>query len=633
MIPIINPGEGGGSGSGPVGGGGSPTTELSYIAGKNLKEGNNITLRPAVLTSRHLYNLRNQSWAIPKPSFNGNDSPQDLITQFHNEGIHVFPSNSDTTGPFIYQNTASDNGSKYIQRFNAGDSYNNALGNSFAPIGFFIIDVLDRGASRKSAYAQMMSQYPINTWDIEDLPTDETPTGPTVVAEFAGRVFYSGFPGIIIDGDSSSPKLSSYVLFSQLVRDSSGVFYCYQSADPTSADASDLVDTDGGFIRIDGAYNINALANIQSGLVVLAENGAWVIQGGSDSGFTATNYKVIKVSNVGCISPRSAVVVNNALIYWGKDGIYNLTTNQYGDFVADNISRKTIQTFYDKISSDDKLAACGIYDEYEQKVKWIYGNRYQSSAPTYELSLDMTLGAYTKYSINRLGTSRFPMLVSGMQVNPFTLSANTQDVVVNADQVVVESEDVIINIGNADNVLTGFREVQYLVILNSSPTITFTFGNYTNVDHYDWKSVNGIGIDAKSYLLTGALAGGDYQRKKDIMYITTHFTKTENGLVDDGTGSGDLTLRNQSSCLLQAQWDWTNSVNSNRWGTKQQVYRIRQPYFPTDPGNFDNGYSVVETRTKLRGSGKAVSLLFESSPGKHLEILGWSMTLGVNGNV
>jgi len=48
----------------------------------------------------------------------------------------------------------------------------------------------------------------------DGLPEDRTPGGATLVAEFAGRVFYGGFSGKTIGGDENSPELSNYLLFS-----------------------------------------------------------------------------------------------------------------------------------------------------------------------------------------------------------------------------------------------------------------------------------------------------------------------------------------------------------------------------------------------------------------------------------
>src|SRR5699024_10813701 len=44
---------------------------------------------------------------------------------------------------------------------------------------------------------------------------------------------------------------------------------------------------------------------------------------------------------------------------------------------------------------------------------------------------------------------------------------------------------------------------------------------------YDWKEIDGTGIDAESFLLTGYLPSGDYQRGKQTVYMTTHFKRTD----------------------------------------------------------------------------------------------------------
>lgn len=619
--------DGGGPGSGGISGGG---TESPSIAGKNLREGSNVSLRPSILTSRHLYNLRNQTWAVPRAPFDGGDSATDVISQFQS-AAGVFPSNADYTTPFIYPKTDSTS-SKYIDRFNATDAIANANGNGLAPMGYFIIDALDRGAARIDAFNQLKSQYPGTSYDVSELPQDITPGGPTVIAQYSGRIFYSGFPGETIDGDTSSPKMASYVLFSQLVTDATSIVACYQSNDPTSKDQSDLLDTDGGFIRIEGAFNINGLVNLGSALIVLAENGVWTISGGNNYGFTATSYKVTKITNSGCISQGSIVVVENAVMYWSRDGIYNLSTNQLGDFVSENITKKTIQTYYNNIDKTIGNYCEGVYDSYEQKVKWLYNNRLDGSGKVIEICLDVNMGSYFKHTITPLSdSSRFPLVVKGLLTDPFIFSSGSEDVTVSGDTVTVGGENVTISVSFIQN---STKEVKYLVLLGSSPTVSFSFGTYKNLDHYDWKSVDGVGKDAKSYLLTGVISGGDFQRNKQTMSLTVHFTKTEDGFVDDGTGSGDLTLRNQSSCFLQTQFDWTNSINSNRWTRKIQAYRLRRHYIPNDASDpYDNGYYVTETKNRVRGSGKVMSILFESEPGKHLELLGWSMTVAVNGNV
>lgn len=81
-----------------------------------------------------------------------------------------------------------------------------------------------------------------------------------------------------------------------------------------------------------------------------------------------------------------------------------------------------------------------------------------------------------------------------------------------------------------------------------------------------------------------------------------------------------------SSCFLTSKWDWTGTGSANRWSEPQQVYRLRQPFFPEDENTpFDYDYTVVETKNKIRGKGKSLSLRFESEPGKDFQLLGWSI--------
>ena len=113
-------------------------------------------------------------------------------------------------------------------------------------------------------------------------------------------------------------------------------------------------------------------------------------------------------------------------------------------------------------------------------------------------------------------------------------------------------------------------------------------------------------------------------RRKQIPYIFFYFNRTEDGYELDGT---DLILSNQSSCLVQSQWNWANSANSGKWGDQFQAYRLLRNYIPTgvsDP--FDYGDSVIVTKNKLRGSGKCLSLKIQSVAGKAMDILGWGVT-------
>jgi hypothetical protein len=598
------------------------------VNGVNLRQGTGITIRPATKTDAHIYNLRNQTFAVPRKVIESEDV-KDPINEFFVRAGSRYPSNSDTVTYALYADT-NDEDDRNSERFNAKDVIYNPVGTYPAPKGYFIIDAMARGTSRLSEYKKLMAQYNRLSTDITALPIDTTPGGPTVVSEYAGRVFYAGFSGEIIGPDDNSPRMSSYVLFSQLVEDPTDITTCYQDGDPTSKDTPDLLDTDGGFIRIEGAYEIVRLINVGNALAVLAANGVWLIQGGSDYGFKATNYMTTKVTNHGCDSPGSVVVVDNTFMFWSDDGIYNVAPNQFGDYIAENITQKTIQGYYDLIDGLDRRACKGVYDTYEKKVRWLFGGRVGSSSKATELVLDTTLGAFYPATIGQVNVvTRLPLPLTGVIVPPFRTSIVQVPVTVNGEEVTVDNVEVT----TTENVVqSSVKEVIYAILTRTSPTLAFTFGSYKDQFHKDWRSVDGVGVDAEAFLLTGYISGGDFQRSKQAPYLTLHFNKTEDGFTVDN--NQDMFPSNPSSCLVQAQWDWANSANSGKWGRQFQGYRFRRHYMPTGPSDkFDNGYATVQTRNKLRGQGKVLSLLFKSEPEKHMHLLGWSMMIGSNTNV
>lgn len=597
------------------------------VDGVDLRQGNDIATRPTVQTSAHIYNLRNQTFGVPRVTWSS-DIPSDPIADFKTASSGKFPSNSDSVNLALSKRADVPNSS--ADRFRPEDIIFNPVGTLEAARGFFIIDALQRGKSRLEEMVKLKQRYPALSFTASSLPQDETPGGASVICEYAGRVWYAGFSGQIMGGDDQSPRMVSYVLFSQLVDSPADIVNCYQDGDPTSTEEPELVDTDGGFIRIEGAYDIIKLVNVGSAVVVVAANGVWMIQGGSDYGFTATNYLVTKISEQGCSSPNSVVVIDNSFMYWGDDGIYHFTRNQYGDYVANNLTEKTIQKYYEKIPSDAILNATGFYDSYDKKVKWLYNTVLDGrTEPVTELVFDLALGAFYPAKIGSISSNRLPIPVGSVKIPPYKLVETEEEVTVNTEQVTVSGELVTVKVSTRSSVI---RETKYIIVDRMSSPMRISFGGYTDEEFVDWRSVNGIGVDASAYLITGYLAGGDYQREKFAPYITFHFRKTEDGFIEDG--EGDWIPTNQSSCMVQSQWAWTNSPASNKWGRTWQAYRFRRHFFPDSIGNpFDDGNSVVETKSRLRGSGKVLSLYITTEPKKNLHIYGWSMLVDVNGTV
>lgn len=592
------------------------------IGGVDLLEGSGVTVRPTTTTSAHTYNLRNQTFAIPR-YYQYNEISSDPISRFFNE-FGKFQSNSDNLVTFLYA-SPNDGDDRETKRYFGKDNFNNPLGTNRASIGYFIIDALSRGASRLSEISKLQAQYPQLQYSVSSLPGDLTPGGATVVSSYAGRAWFSGFSSQVIDGDNQSPRMTSYVLFSQLIQSPSDVYKCYQEGDPTSSDIPDLVDTDGGFLRLDGAFNIKAMLNVGDAIMVIAENGVWRITGGSNYGFSATNYLTSKITEHGCLAAGTVVLIDNTFMYWSDDGIYHVAPNQYGEWTATNITNNTIQRLFDEIPSTSKVNCQGEYDSYQRQVRWLYNNHFETTEPPKELVLDISLGAFYPTLINN--PSVFPKPISIVRVPPFT--TGTVNNFINdklANQIISVSGDLVINTETSRVASTS--ELYYLTITGtSSNNLTISFSLYKDLRFKDWRSIDNVGIDASAFLLTGWTGYGDFQREKQIPYLTVYSLKTETGF------DVEYNPINASSVKIQSQWNWTNDVSAGKWGTEFQAYRHKRFWTPSSTDSFDNGELVVVTRNKLRGIGRVLSLYIHTEPEKDCYLLGWSFLAQINGTV
>lgn len=617
---------------------------------EDLAVGANVTTRPSTLSDEHLYNLRNQTWASPRHRSDIN-SISDPITYFYERSNwtgtlgdplssvknsltagNVFPSNSDNVTYALYPNVDIVD-DRVSRRFFARDLLGNNAGSGQAPRGHFILNAFDRGNSRNSRYSQLMSNNPDLVEDLDDrLPTDQSyhvqgsVGGPKVVCEFSGRLFYAGNPPHVAGGDRFSPDMSKYVLFSRIIHNQSDFGICYQEGDPTSEDNFDLLDTDGGFIRISECYNICHMVEMGNKLIVFAQNGVWYITGGNDYGFKATDYKVVKVTDRGTRSPKSIVVVNDSVYYWSDDGIYVIGANQMGDISAQNITSATINTLYISISEVNRAYADGVYDSYEKKIRWIYGNRFQRIGAVIELVYDVETKAFYKNRVDRVNLTS-PLLMSAFVTSPFTLDSYDEVVTYNGEDVTYLGEDVTYTYSIEVPVI---REVKYLVFTDISGRMEFTFSSYKDPLFRDWYSYDGVGIDAEAFMYTGYMAGETFLLNKQVPYISFFFERTEDGF---DTVDGEIVPRNQSSCKVRALWDWSDSINSGRWTPEFQAYRYQRPWIPATGGSaYDYGQSVITTKSKLRGKGRVMSLYIKTEPQKDCRLLGWSMMVSQDGN-
>jgi hypothetical protein len=544
--------------------------------------------------AQHYYNLQNQSWGIARKDAAGVlGDPQVMYAGAAAGG--VVPSNSEQVWPALqFQASATP-----FERIYP-NLWDEVLGGTTkAAKGYFIIDLLDRSNSRAAAFAANKVKYPSLAAGVATPTTDSTSGGASVVCDFAGRIFYAGFNGALVNGDARSPILNNYIVFSQLVKSRSDFFKCYQDGDPTSRDEADIVATDGGFIRISGAKNITAMRNLGTSLVVFADNGVWTVTGGQqDSGFDATNYKVNKISTFGAIAPTSIVNEGGSCYYWSNDGIFIIGKDQFGDLECKSLTNGTIQSLYRDISTSSKLNSKGAYDSFRSKVRWIYntGDAFDPTSKTYELVFDSLLNAWTRNLIS-LPADNSLAIFGIFKTQPFYTITSDQS--------------------------TELQTLKYLVLKHTGTGVfSATFAYYHNQQFLDWKINDGVGIDAKAYILTGQETASDPAVDKQIPYLQMFFERTEKGV------DANFQPMLQSSCMYRVQWDFANSIISNRWSPLREAYRYKKPLLVESLSDtYDNGFEVIYTKNKLRGKGRAFSLYFETSPGKDCHILGWSITL------
>lgn len=539
------------------------------VGGKVLTDPSYISSRPSTTVKEHTYNLRNQTFALPRVE--GDADTQNLVDPIAEfvSITNTYPSNSDAITQFLVAdpNKASN---RTVERFNANSMYGTPPGTSQAPKGYFIIDALNRGPSRNAQEALLRARNPVLSASVATLAVDTTPSGPTVAASYAGRAWFAGFSGVVLGGDTKSPHLDSYVLFSKLAQSSSDIARCYQEGDPTSNVDPDIVDTDGGFIKIEGIGQIKALLAIETSLFVLADNGVWRIVGKDENSFTATEYSISKVTTDGCFSAQSVVAVPGGVFYWGEDGIYFISIGQQGSWSSQNITRTTIQTLYMGLSADDKRSVVGYYDAVDPSIRWMYGNGLQLRQGISEIIFNLKFQAFT---LNNIGA------VSSV-FGPLT------------------------SVGGVNRVRPNLTVVYpkrsfYCIIVTPSPTLRYTFGGYQDGIIMDWVSKGGI--DTPAFIIAGAVNKGSARLRKDVPYLSVFLERDDN-----------------ASLSIQTQWDWTNNSLANRWSKVREAYR---------PARIDTGITMITTRNRVRGGGKSVAFKFSSATNKTFHLYGWEFNL------
>jgi hypothetical protein len=173
-------------------------------------------------------------------------------------------------------------------------------------------------------------------------------------------------------------------------------------------------------------------------------------------------------------------------------------------------------------------------------------------------------------------------------------------------------------------VTTKEKKLKFFTVKGTAGSQTLTFSDFTNTSWKDWYTIDSTGIDAAAYILTGHELLGDVMRKKQVPYMFVYCKRSETEYVSTGTNS--VALSPQSSCMTQFWWDFADTTAGNKIGTAFQAYRYNRLYIPSGVGAFDPGYSIIVTKNKVRGVGKAFQVKFYTEAGKDCYIYGWATT-------
>ena len=533
-------------------------------------------LMPTTLTNEHFYNLLNQGWdgmyhkvdedtCLPWAK----DAPDETskIYQFH-KTHKVFPPNA------LSWYVLKDANEKYAP----SELMNCSFGTSLAPRGSIILNAyeMDRGT--------ISGVLPIP-------PSPFAKHRPEDIVFFAGRLWYG------IDGR---------LLYSQIIsEDTTLADKCYQAADPTSEDVSDILDTDGGVMNIPQCGKILRLATIGSGLCVFGDKGVIAILPGNSTGFTPTSYYQQIISLVGVSSKRSVISVGSIVYFWSSLGIYRVGFNDSGKLISENISFGTIHTFFKNLKAVSKQNCIAKLNSIKNEVVFLYPTDEKSpKRMDGMLQYNVITGSWIPHSVPLTELSS-PFVVDAIEVkNPI----NTQPVLiveVNGETVFVEENAVRVNKKDEDYI--GYDCMSYLVIDGNS--MRATFANNTNIDHKDWAvgDLLGSGYNFESYLTTHPITFNDIYTTKQSPYITTTYKRSEEGQLF------------KSGCFMSARWDWSSNPSSYKWDIKQQTYRL-----PAESNersvSFNESPTFVTTKTRVRGSGKALQLKFENDGNKSFRL-------------
>lgn len=512
----------------------------------------------AGLNVNHKYNLYNQGWTTT--NLTAWDTAQTTM-----------PSNSDVMWRFKDSSDNFDASTTSINRVTAG--------NTPALKGHFILKLSNTDRDTASGLTGVAD-------------TTTAFYRPSTSAFFAGRVFYAGV---------NYTGFNSNLYFTQIIERPSQYGSCYQANDPTSEDLFDLLPSDGGVISIPDVGTVYKLFTLPGGLCVFAANGIWFITGSTGLGFTANDYSVQKIANVGSISHTSFVNVAGFPCWWNSEGIYIMTAEGNLPNIQ-SLTYDKIKSFYDEIPLSSKRYARGFYHTTDGNIRWLYrseGTNQINSIYEYDrmLNFNVHTKAFSPWSFNNTNVKIHSILSTELITRPVDVSYVVDSL---GDYVVDSSGGRIISFSQSGSLEQQFDK--YLVSYLDNGSYKFTFADRSNSNTKDWYSYDNNGESFESYFVSGYKLIGSGIRKFQNIFVNI-FSRLDTDV----------------SYYFQGIWDYASTGSgTGRWSVRQHV------------SHGSDSYSNSCKRLKVRGNGKVLQFKVSSVPGKRFDIIGWSCMQGIN---
>lgn len=537
---------------------------------------------PTNLTDFHKYNLFNQGWSqknidsfyekVTAEAFYNNSGVisdsglNSLITNFTpaTGTTKVYPPNN--LQWFIGRNTES--------AFDAEELIKNYYGNTPAPRGKFILDFLNKDRASVSS--------------IESIPVEKTEGSIQSCMFYSGRFFY------LVDNT---------VLFSQVVKDNDAcIGFCYQEADPTSEEISDIIDTDGGAIMFQDLGKPHKIAKYLLGLLVFGSRNVYSIQSETGTSFSATSYGTEFITNAGAYNSDSIVTGDNQVFYWSPLGIYGIGPDQNTGLSAKavNISENTIQTWYNALSVFSKEHAKGVFDYINNRIVWFYptDEEHPEKLDAY-LQLHLKTGSFYPGKLADGGYVLSTFLINRpAKIEPSIALWAGDDMVYDND----ENEVVSHAYRSEFDEYVSFANLAYIVDEGK-----IYFCDFNDRDFIDWQKSS-----YDSYFVSFPITFGNTFTKKYTPILQPYFKRTEEGVLKNGE------YLVPSGCKLRVRWCWAHEQESNRWDIEQQGYIPLKGFM---------NFKYVNTKIRLRGKGESIQFSVKSEPLKDFRLSGLNVMI------